>query len=472
MRHITLFAILFASTILSAQVFPVETIKNSGENDKRINLVILSEGYLSSELDQFMVDANSFVDKMLLLSPFTAYENYFNIYAIKIPSNESGADHPATATDVDESGLTPDFVDTYFNATYDSYGAHRRLFYEVDGNYANNTELKINAVLASNFPEYDQAIIIVNSSDYGGSGGEFPMAYNGYWGADVTIHEMGHSLFDLYDEYYPGDTFAAEGINMTQESNPNAVKWKNWVGTNDIDIYQHFDFSGNPKDWYKPRHQECLMEVLGKPFCAVCQEGIIEKIHDLLSPIDSYTPNTNTVNSPTFPLNFELNLIKPIPNTLESEWTLNAANLANNVDGVSLLETDLVEGTNTLTTVVNDATALLKVDNHNSFHIYTVTWTINYSTLGIEDIESAVNNFNISLYPNPANTSVNLKFESNNNQNLKVDIVSLDGKKVKTLSISNYENQNIDISHLSPGIYITNFYTSNTLIASKKLVKN
>ena len=131
-----------------------------------------------------------------------------------------------------------------------------------------------------------------------------------------------------------------------------------------------------------------------------------------------------------------------------------------------------MEGTNTLTTVVHDNTSFLRVDNHDSFHIYAVTWTINYSSLGVDDIESEVNNFNISLYPNPANSILNLKFESNTSSNLKVEIISLDGKKVKSASLSNYENTQVDISNLSQGVYLTNFYSSNVLIASKRLVKN
>ncbi|MEW4925108.1 M64 family metallopeptidase [Algibacter sp. 2305UL17-15] len=473
MKHFILYILLIAGTVLSAQTFPVETIRNSGDNDKRINLVILSEGYRASELNQFMTDADNFVNQMLLLSPFKEYQDYFNIYAIKIPSNESGADHPATATDVDESGLTPDFRDTYFNATYDSYGNHRRLFYEIDGNYANNTELKINALLAVNLPEYDQAIIIVNSTEYGGSGGEFPMAYNGHWGAAVTIHELGHSMFDLFDEYYPGDDFANEGINMTQETSPSQVRWKNWVAENGIGIYQHADFDGNLKDWYRP-HENCIMRTLftNAPFCAVCQEGIIEKIHSLISPIDAILPDDNTVDNPTFPLDFQLTLLHPTTNSLNREWTLNGSNFTNDVDAISLVETDLIEGNNTLTVVVHDDSPMLKVDNHNTTHVNTVTWTINYSTLGIDDITNTRNTYTISLFPNPTNAIVNFKIESENAFNIKVSIVSLDGKNIKTLNISDYENNQLNISDLNQGIYVTNFYADNVLIASKKLVKN
>jgi hypothetical protein len=56
--------------------------------------------------------------------------------------------------------------------------------------------------------------------------------------------------------------------------------------------------------------------------------------------------------------------------------------------------------------------------------------------------------------------------------NLKIDIVSLDGKKIESLFVSNYETQQLDLGNLSNGIYITNFYVDNVLVTSKKIVKN
>lgn len=472
MRLISALLIFFCNTLLTfSQPFDVVNIKDSGSDDKRINLVILSDGYQTSELDQFITDATSFTNAMFSQSPFSEYINYFNVYAIKVPSAESGADHPATATDTNETGVNPEFYDTYFNATFDSYGYHRFLYYEIDGNNANNTYTKIINLLASHFPLYDQALILVNTPTYGGTGGQFPLASAGADGNETAIHELGHSLFDLKDEYYQADVYAGEAINMTQETDLSLVRWKNWGNDNGVGLYQHTDFSGNTKPWYRP-HENCKMRALYKPFCSVCKEGMVEKIHNLVSPIDTYTPDNPTLDNPTFPLNFQLALIKPIPNTLKSEWTLNASNFDNDVDDITLLETDLVNGANILTAVIHDNSAFLRIDNHDSFHVDTVTWTINYSTLGIESIENKTDTYSISLFPNPSNTVINLTFESNHTQTIKVNILSMDGKLIKTTSISNYATNQMDISDLSTGIYLTNFYSGNALIASKKLVKN
>ncbi|NMH87752.1 T9SS type A sorting domain-containing protein [Flavivirga algicola] len=468
MKYFLMYIVCFLNIgLTAAQTFDMDTIKFSGDSDKRINLVILSEGYQTTELTQFITDATNLTNDMFSQSPFLEYAEYFNVYAIKVPSNESGADHPATATDVTEP-VTPEvYKDTYFNATFDAFNFHRFLFYGINYTDAIPAETKIRSVLADNFPTYDQALILVNTDIYGGTGGEFPIASTS--ANDIAIHELGHSLFDLKDEYYAGDVFVGEAINMTQESNPSLVKWKNWIGINGIGIYQH---SGTPiaATWYRP-HQSCKMRYLGVPFCSVCKEGMIEKIHSLVSPIASYMPISNTVSNPSFPIDFNLNLIKPIPNTLESSWTLNTANFATNIDNVSVLETDLNAGLNNLTVVVTDNTALLKVNNHETIHVYMVTWTIDNTSLGVKDIEADSNNLSITMYPNPTNTIANFKIESEKDAYLKMDITSLDGKKLKTVSASNYEIQQIDISNLSQGIYIVNFYTNNALVASKKLVK-
>ena len=462
MKLVLCFLLLAITLQIPAQTFDVEAIKLEGANDKRINLVFMGDGYTAFELDQFITDATNFSSSLFGQSPFTEYAAYFNVYAIKVISNESGTDHPGTATDVTEPVIDVKFVDNYFNTSFDTANIHRLLY-----TYDSAT---VYDVLADNFPEYDQPVILVNTSEYGGAGGPYATSSTGTSADEIVIHELGHSLFDLKDEYYPGDALAGEAINMTQETNTSLVKWKNWIGTSGVGIYP-YGTSGNAATWNRP-HQNCKMRYLGVPFCSVCKEGIVEKIHSLISPIDAYTPNNTTVDEPTFPLDFQLDLIKPIPNTLESEWTLNTVSFASNVDDVSVLETDLVEGANTLTAVIHDNTPFLRVDNHESVHIHTVTWTINYSSLGINDIESELNNYTISMYPNPTNNILNVTLESNSSSNLKIEIMSLDGKKVKSTSLSNYENTPIDISHLSEGVYVSNFYSGNILIASKRLVKN
>lgn len=459
-KTVLLLLLIFNVSLVVGQIFDKVTIKNSGADDNRINLVILSEGYQTSELPQFEIDATNFMNDLFAEEPFASYENYFNVHILKVPSNESGSTHPGTAGDESSYTVPTLAVDSYFDTTYDYYGIHRLLYTE--------SQATISTVLANNFQTFDQALILVNSPHYGGSGGTYPIASTGQDGGEVAIHEIGHSFADLKDEYYPGDAQVAEAINMTQETDPSLVKWKNWMGIDGIGIYSHAGTAIAPS-WKRP-HQSCKMRVLGNPFCAVCKEGIIEKIHLLVSPLDSYLPIEATINNPTFPLAFQINTIQTLPtNTLENTWTLNTNSFATNVDTVNLQESDLNTGTNTLTAVVHDATTLINVDSHESVHVATVTWTID-NTLGIQDV--VANNFSLTMYPNPSNNVVHFKLENTLTNTVIVKIVSMDGKEVKTINLNNNQNTAIDISALSQGLYITNFYANHVLIASKKLVKN
>ena len=470
MKNIYLLVLCLYSIVSNAQTFEVETIKLSGTPDKRINLVILGDGYQASEMDKFITDASNFTTEMFSQSPFLEYNNYFNVYAIKTPSNESGADHPGSAFDVSEPASPVEFVDTYFNSTFDGFGFHRLLFYGINGSAAGANKLKIEAVLAENFPTYDQALILVNSNIYGGSGGEFAISSLAPSANEIAIHELGHSLFDLVDEYYPGDGRLLETTNATQTLNATTIKWKNWLNTDNVGIYP-YGTTGEAATWYRP-HQNCKMRYLDRPFCAVCKEGMIEKIHDLVSPIENFSPNETTVENPEFPLDFEVSLILPTPNTLETVWLLNDVVYANNSNTVTLEDADMQEDENTLSVLVTDNSSLLRIENHETIHVSTVTWLVNRATLSTSITEAAAKNYSISLTPNPANSVLNLKFESNTVNALKVVVTSIDGKRIQELEISKFENTTLNTSGYTSGVYIVNFYDGNVRLASRKFVKN
>ncbi|EGV44113.1 T9SS type A sorting domain-containing protein [Bizionia argentinensis JUB59] len=457
---LTVLFVLFV-TLSFSQSFDVETIKNSGDNDKRINIVVLGDGYTTSELTLFRNHALNFSNSIFSQSPFSEYAEYFNVHIINVISNESGASHPRTSTDTGCFNVPILSVDNYFGTAYDSYGSHHLL-------YTPNSAL-ISTVLANNFPEYDQALILVNAPYYGGSGAEFPIASTGVSTNEITIHEIGHSLVNLKDEYYPEDALAEEGINMTQESDPTLVKWVNWVGTNNIGVYKYCN-TGSCSTWYRP-HQKCKMRTLGKPFCAVCKEGIIEKIHDLVSPIDSFNPNNLTIETPLFPIDFNVSLITPASHSLNSVWTLNGSDIGTDVDMVSILETDLNKGLNSLSVVITDNSSMQRIDDHATIHANVITWSIDTSTLGITEIQSEENKFSIRLYPNPSNDRFFIKFDDFSAANLRLELTSLEGKQVLSTSLNSGTINVINLNDHATGLYIANIYSDSVLLASKKVIK-
>jgi hypothetical protein len=462
MKRAAVFSVvLFVGINSMAQVFEKVTIVSNGSYNNYINLVILGDGYTDGELSKFVTDATNFTNAFFNQIPYSYYQKYFNVIAVKVPSNESGASHPGTATDVTEPVIPVITVDNYFGSTFDYYGIHRLL--------VATKSAAISNVLAANFPNYDQALILVNSPYYGGSGGYYTVASLHTSSNQIAIHELGHSFAGLKDEYWAGDTYAGEGINMTKETNPSLVRWKNWYGINLIGIYPHC-CGGTSSLWYKP-HEYCLMQYLGDPFCSVCTQATIEKIHSLTPAVESYEPLNNNVNAIIFPVEFKLNLIAPSPNTLKIIWTLNGSFFKKNVDNIPVSESSLVFGSNTLNVTVEDTTELLKVDNHTSIHLSSVNWLINKDVTGIKDITSTSSQFIVDIYPNPVSEVINIRIQGDNAGKIKIEIYDLQGKKLKISSLYSDKLNSIDVHDLDQGIYFAKIFIDNNLIAVRKIIR-
>ncbi len=456
----TIIFLLLYSFLAKAQLFTVDTLLFNGNSNDRINLVILADGYQSNELNQFIIDANSFKNDFFGQSPYSNYANYFNVFTISVPSVESGASHPGTATDVTEPAHPISSVNNYFGSTFDYFDIHRLLV------ATNNTA--INTVLANNFPNYDQVLVLVNTPYYGGSGGSVATTSLDAAANEIAIHEIGHSFVGLIDEYYAGDIYAREGINMTAESDPTLAKWSNWSGSNGISTYQHC-CGGNSSNWYRP-HQNCKMRYLNSPFCAVCKEGTIEKIHDLISPIEGFQPTNTTLIPTAYPFPFKLDLIKPIPNTLKTEWTINNSVFQSNTDSIEVFAASLNIGSNAVEVSIEDTSAFLRVNNH--FHYYTVSWTINNSIVGIENIKSQIREFDIHFYPNPSQDILNIDWLVEADSKRSIRIRDLNGKVLIEKSLYTNSSNSINIENLSTGVYSLEFLQNNNSIGSRKLIKN
>ncbi len=450
-KYSTLLIVLITFIVnnLNAQVFEVDTLQYNGDETKYINLVIMGDGYTSSEQEDFIVDAQNLSTYVLSQAPFSNYLKYFNVFAIKVISAETGAKHPNNATDCNTASpaVPVSNPSTYLGCTFDYFGIHRLIVPLNNSNIIN--------VLANNFPNYDQVLIVANTPYYGGSGGAYSTSTNGPSSFEVTSHEVGHSFAALKDEYYPGDSYASENNNMTQQTNPNLVKWKNWVGLNGVGIYQHC-CGGNSGNWYRP-HQNCKMRFLGVDFCRVCSQTIIESVHNRVDPIVSYLPTNSIVNSSNRFLDFKLTeIMKPLPNTLKTIWELDGLQIGKNVDSVKIDQNNLSIGSHILSMDMVDTTALVKIDNHETLHISSISLTINKTTTGI-NMEIDKNRIAISVFPNPVNDVLNVSIDVEKPSPNTLEIVSLNGSLVfatKSKGLVKGLNQEIvNIENLEPGTY-------------------
>ena len=160
--------------------------------------------------------------------------------------------------------------------------------------------------------------------------------------------------------------------------------------------------------------------------------------------------------------------MKPNPNTLRVKWNLNGYQIANNIDSITLIASNLIVGSNVLSAEVIDTTQLSRFDDHPIYHTYNVSWSIQYSPVSVYEI--GLTSFRI--YPNPSQDVFNVEFTSLVRQDLELRIINSIGEIVYIDNVDNYIGQysnSISLEEYSKAIYFLEITTDNGII-NKKLI--
>jgi len=259
--------------------YGTEKIFDSGDPSVMLDIVVLPEGYKSSEMLKFKKDVQRFIGYFFKVSPFAENKDKFNFWTVNAPSVESGTDIPG-------KGI---WKNTVLNSQFYTFDVER---------YLTTRDVKKIRDLASNVP-YDQIYILVNSEAYGGGG-----VFNYYnlctsdnqYSEEVFTHEFGHAFAGLGDEYdgsgKVGDLYNTS-VEPWQSNLTNLVdfesKWKSLtdkdipIPTPDIDFYKNKvgAFEGAAyvkKGMYRPVHDCKMRSNATKTFCPVCLKAINDLI--------------------------------------------------------------------------------------------------------------------------------------------------------------------------------------------------
>ncbi len=259
--------------------YDTEKIKYSGVPSKKYDIVFLPEGYTEKEMDKFIDDCDTLVNYLFNYQPFTELENEFNFWAVKAPSEESLCDIPAD--DI--------WGNTLLNSSYYTFDSERYLMTE---DYHKVCDVAANA-------PYDQIYILTNSEKYGGG------AIFNYYSLTVTndpkfkeifVHELGHGLAGLADEYGYDNTFEDFYPNGVEPWEKNITtlsdfskKWKNDIDENtpvptpDSTEYENrigvFEGAGYvAKGVYRSTSNSIMRTLNAKEFNKVSQDAIREVI--------------------------------------------------------------------------------------------------------------------------------------------------------------------------------------------------
>jgi hypothetical protein len=253
-------------------------IQIKGDVARKVDLVFLSEGYTAAEMGQFDADARRFADALFQTAPYDLRQEDFNIRAVRLASEESGADIPG-------EGI---YRHTALNASYYTFGIER---------YLTTRDMKAIRDAVWDVP-CDAIFILVNSEMYGGGG-----MYNFYATGSahhertirVFVHELGHSFAGLADEYFQSEVAYSDFYNLSVEPwEPNITtlvdfekKWKDLLSdgtpvptpakhpyTEQVGVFEGGGYL--VKGIYRPM-DHCTMRDMAA-FCPVCQRAILRMI--------------------------------------------------------------------------------------------------------------------------------------------------------------------------------------------------
>jgi hypothetical protein len=192
-------------------------LHEAGEPASKLDFLILGDGYTAGERAKFERDARKLVATLFATSPFKERQNDINIWGLVPPSPQSGISRPSQQI----------YRRTPVGSTYDAFDSER---------YVLTFENKAFRDIAANAP-YEVVEILVNSATYGGGGiyGLYStVAADSVWAPYIFVHEFGHHIAALADEYYTSDVAylpATDRVepwepNVTALLDPATLKWK------------------------------------------------------------------------------------------------------------------------------------------------------------------------------------------------------------------------------------------------------
>lgn len=204
----------------AASAGPLIKLHEAGDPATKLDFLVLGDGYTAAERGKFERNARRLVTTLFATSPFKERERDINVWGLAPAAAASGISRPS-------QGI---YRRSPVGSTYDAFDSER---------YVLSFENKTFRDIAANAP-YEVVEILVNSATYGGGGiyGLYStVAADSVWAPYIFVHEFGHHIAGLADEYYTSDVAylpAADRVepwepNATALLDPAALKWKDLV---------------------------------------------------------------------------------------------------------------------------------------------------------------------------------------------------------------------------------------------------
>ena len=355
-------------------VFPTTKLSDTGPDGSRLVIIVMGDGYRQAEIDsgKFAADVDRTLAAFETASPWDQMLRATNIYRVDVPSVQSGADF--------ENGLGGVLKDTYFDTGFFSRGIPVLLAPSESG--AARATAIADATAGAGL--WDQIILVVNSTVYGGAGGPLTTASVNANGPRIAVHEVGHSFPGLADEY-GGNIRIYDGLPITEPNvslNPINPSWAAWIDspapplpTPDNGSYNTVvgTFEGGryfDSGIYRPM-QNCKMRSINAEFCPICKEQHLKSFFEIVPFAESTSPAASTVvpvtNSRTFTVD------SPPLDDISYEWFINDQRIpGENTASLSLTTGQLVSLTQQLSVNARYASDMMRTGQPTAAFSWTV----------------------------------------------------------------------------------------------------
>lgn len=332
-----------------AAVNGVTALQVTGPSSKKFDLVVVGDGYTSAERARFERHARSKVAEIFSVEPFRNYRDLFNVWLVDVTSKQSGVDNDPSLGVAKDTALDMEF---WCN------GTERLLCVD---------QAKASAA-ADRAPDVDQVLALGNSTKYGGAGGGVATASGGEArSGQIAIHELGHSIGELADEYdspYPYGPHVGDAPEANATVFPGPVmteletKWTPWMGKPTPDGGVIGSFMGaryNPVVYYRPS-ENSIMRSLGRAYNLVGREAMLVAFYKTARPITISSPGGSAAG---WTAKLTVRVQRPRDHALTITWTLDGKVLAaaQNATSLNLFPLRRSDGkAHTVRVVVSDRT--------------------------------------------------------------------------------------------------------------------
>jgi len=257
-------------------------VSYTGNPTRRVDIVLIPEGYGASQRAKFEEACRFFAEEFFKYSPFKENRNRFNIVAVWAPSVDEGVTIPGEHV----------WKRTATGANFYTFDSER---------YQTISDFQKLRDIAAHAP-YDYIYVLSNTQKYGGGGiyhfYGISAAHHPALTGKVYVHEFGHLMLGLGDEYVGGVSYNDFYPTNREPWEPNLTTlvdfdkkaWKGMIDAktpvptpstqqyaNTLGVFEGGGYVS--KGVYRPR-QQCLMNqlTLTDTFCAVCQKAITDMI--------------------------------------------------------------------------------------------------------------------------------------------------------------------------------------------------